>query len=292
MIDSTHLQPKKSTQHQIADELGYMPLQRISSTEEGSNSPVSPAPNVEYAPLDMRTRSWEVERNEVKVEKIIGKGAFGQVAKGTAKNLPLRSEATIVAIKMVKANAPESDKQDLKSELELMKTLKPHPHVIKLLGCVTESEPLLVLIEYVPYGDLLGYLRKSRGLNDTYYKDPDIKPQTSLTSQQLMRFAWQIADGMSYLSLRKARIILRDGTSRTPTKNRLKGWLPVKWTAYESLLYGQYTTKSDAWSYGVVLYEISTIGGSPYPRMEGRKIANLLQQGYRMPKPEHVDDDL
>ena len=63
-------------------------------------------------------------------------------------------------------------------------------------------EPLLVLIEYVPYGDLLGYLRKSRGLNDTYYKDPDIKPQTSLTSEQLMRFAWQIADGMSYLSSR------------------------------------------------------------------------------------------
>ena len=61
----------------------------------------------------------------------------------------------------------------------------------------------MVLIEYVPYGDLLGYLRKSRGLNDTYYKDPDIKPQTSLTSQQLMKFAWQIADGMSYLSSRK-----------------------------------------------------------------------------------------
>ena len=65
-------------------------------------------------------------------------------------------------------------------------------------------EPLWVLIEYVPYGDLLGYLRKSRGLNDTYYKDPDIKPKSSLTSQQLMKFAWQIADGMSYLSLRKA----------------------------------------------------------------------------------------
>ena len=61
----------------------------------------------------------------------------------------------------------------------------------------------MVLIEYVPYGDLLGYLRKSRGLNDTYYKDPDIKPQTSLTSEQLMKFAWQIADGMSYLSSRK-----------------------------------------------------------------------------------------
>ena len=63
-----------------------------------------------------------------------------------------------------------------------------------------------MLIEYVPYGDLLGYLRKSRGLNDTYYKDPDIKPQTGLTSQQLMKFAWQIADGMSYLSSRSVSL--------------------------------------------------------------------------------------
>ena len=72
--------------------------------------------------------------------------------------------------------------------------------VIYQLNCLISSEQLLVLIEYVPFGDLLGYLRKSRGLKDTYFKDPDIKPQTNLTSQQLMKFAWQIADGMSYLS--------------------------------------------------------------------------------------------
>ena len=65
----------------------------------------------------------------------------------------------------------------------------------------------MVIIEYVPYGDLLGYLRKSRGLNDTYYKDPDVKPQTSLTSQKLMTFAWQVADGMNYLSSRKVNFI-------------------------------------------------------------------------------------
>ena len=64
-------------------------------------------------------------------------------------------------------------------------------------------DPLLVLIEYVPFGDLLGYLRKSRGLNDTYYKDPDVKPQTSLTAEQLIRFAWQVSDGMCYLSSKK-----------------------------------------------------------------------------------------
>ena len=101
-VNPAHLRRKNSTHQQIPDELAYMPLQGLSPTGEGSINPVSLAPNVEYAPLDMRTRSWEVARNDVKVERIIGKGAFGQVAKGTAKNLPLRSGATSVAIKMVK----------------------------------------------------------------------------------------------------------------------------------------------------------------------------------------------
>ena len=68
-------------------------------------------------------------------------------------------------------------------------------------------DPLMALIEYVPHEDLLGYLRKSRGLNDNYFKDPDIKPYTNLTSEQLMRFAWQVADGMTYLSSIPVRYI-------------------------------------------------------------------------------------
>ena len=65
------------------------------------------------------------------------------------------------------------------------------------------KDPVLVVIEYVPYGDLLGYLRRSRGLNDNYFNDPDIKPQTSPSSLRLILMSWQIADGMSYLSSRK-----------------------------------------------------------------------------------------
>jgi len=84
----------------------------------------------------------------------------------------------------------------------------------------------------------------------------------------------------------------RDVQQENIYERKTKGRLPVKWTAYEALLYGTYTTKSDIWSYGVVLYEIFTIGGSPYPRMNGKRIANLLQEGYRMPKPQHVDDKL
>lgn len=99
----------------------------------------SAAPGADYAPLYPLTRSWEVPRDHVTIEKIIGKGSFGQVAKGTAVGLRGRPETTTVAIKMLKSNAAESDKRDLMKELETMKQLKPHPYVIKLLGCVTES---------------------------------------------------------------------------------------------------------------------------------------------------------
>ena len=93
--------------------------------------------------------------------------------------------------------APSVDKAELILNCKLY-SLTRRPTSVSLA-----LDPLLVLIEYVPFGDLLGYLRKSRGLHDTYYKDPDVKPQTNLTVEQLMRFAWQTADGMCYLSSKK-----------------------------------------------------------------------------------------
>ena len=68
---------------------------------------------------------------------------------------------------------------------------------------ISQISVLMVLIEYVPFEDLLGYLRKSRGLNDTYYKNPDVKPETNLTLEQLMEFAWGVADGVRYLSSKR-----------------------------------------------------------------------------------------
>lgn len=69
------------------------------------------------------------------------------------------------------------------------------------------ADPVMVMFEYIPYGDLLGFLKRSRGLDDEYYNDPDIKPTSSLSSEQLLKFAREIADGMAYLASQKVKPI-------------------------------------------------------------------------------------
>lgn len=270
---------------------------------------------LENDPL-IRTSQWEIPRGNLAMERIIGSGAFGVVSKAYVRYLPDKEEWTTVAVKSLPDGAAEGERRDLLSELNLLKKLKPHPHIIRLLACVTiGQEGPLVIIEYVPYGDLLGYLRRSRGVTDRYYDEPDIKPKTSLTSEQMLKFAWQISDGMRYIASKK--IIHRDLAARNVLVGenhtckitdfgmardvnleeiyvpRNEGRIPVKWTALEAMTGSmKYSTQSDVWSFGVVLFEICTIGAEPYPGISPYKIPSVLLKGYRIPKPDYVKEDL
>ncbi|XP_078355935.1 proto-oncogene tyrosine-protein kinase receptor Ret-like, partial [Oculina patagonica] len=259
------------------------------------------------------TPKWEISRDRLKIKRTIGHGEFGLVKKGCALNVSKLGGWIMVAVKTLKEDANESHRKDLLSELQVMKGLAPHKHVIELLACITKSEPLCVITEFAPYGDLLGFLRKKRGLKDNYY-DIEHLPKRNLTSRQLMKFAWEIADGMAYLSSVKiihrdlaARNILlgenltckvtdfgmaRDIHGQDMYQKNSGGRLPVKWTAIEALIHGRYTTKSDVWSFGVVLFEIVTIGGCPYPGMDVLELIEKLESGYRMEKPRHLHDEV
>ncbi|PFX13113.1 ephrin type-A receptor 4-A-like [Stylophora pistillata] len=251
--------------------------------------------------------SEKLDREQIVTVKVLGSGNFGQVCK--AFYVPRNAD---VAVKSLKDDATPKDKQDFHSELNLMKSLVPHSHVVKLYGYCVEKVPHLIVLEYLPYGDLLGYLRKSRGIEDSQHtgeKEPILK----LSEKDLLSFAWMIADGMNYLSSMK--IVHRDLAARNVLvgenkvckisdfglARRLEGdiyttkseaLLPIKWMPPESLVNGISSTMSDVWSYGIVMWEVFTVGESPYPKIGSRKVKDLLREGYRMPRPEHISQEL
>lgn len=142
---------------------------------------------------------WEFPRHRLKVFNILGEGAFGQVWRCEANDIDGIDGVSVIAVKTMKENAIESEKKDLVSELQVMKTLEPHVNVVRLLGCCTEKDPVFVLLEYVALGKLQTFLRNSRV--EKNYNNTSGKSKT-LTSHCLVSYMYQVARGMEFLSSR------------------------------------------------------------------------------------------
>ncbi|XP_050090791.1 tyrosine kinase receptor Cad96Ca [Anopheles aquasalis] len=254
---------------------------------------------------------WEFPRHRLKVFNILGEGAFGQVWRCEATDIDGHEGVSITAVKTLKENASEAERSDLLSELQVLKSLEPHINVVRLLGCCTEKDPIFVILEYVNMGKLQTFLRNSRV--EKHYGNTHGKSKI-LTSGDLTSFMFQVARGMDFLTSRgiihrdlAARNILitedhtckvadfgfaRDIVTSKVYERKSEGRLPIRWMATESLYDNIFTVKSDIWSFGILMWEIVTLGSTPYPGIAAADVMRKVRDGYRLEKPEHCRREL
>ncbi|XP_014775137.1 tyrosine-protein kinase Mer isoform X1 [Octopus bimaculoides] len=272
--------------------------------------------------------SYVLDPNQVHLMDVIGEGAFGKVMRAKYISSTLPGIKTTVAVKMLKDNASYNDKKMLSFEISAMRDLGSNRHIVSLIGhyCV-RNQPVLVL-EYCPLGDLQNYLRKFRDKDPHtarttqygYQNDPGpgssnhLKEFPEMTFTTMLSYIRQIAIGMEYLSAQK--IIHRDlaarnvlvsshdlvklcdfGLARDVYENdfyhlKSRQKLPYKWMAIETLKDQIFTVKSDVWSFGVVMWEVTSFGSCPYPALNGLELYQSLEQGYRLSCPPNCSPKL
>uniref|UniRef100_A0A8D0WHH3 Fibroblast growth factor receptor n=1 Tax=Sus scrofa TaxID=9823 RepID=A0A8D0WHH3_PIG len=259
---------------------------------------------------------WEFPRDRLVLGKPLGEGCFGQVVCAEAFGMdPTRpDQASTVAVKMLKDNASDKDLADLVSEMEVMKLIGRHKNIINLLGVCTQEGPLYVIVECAAKGNLREFLRARRPPGPDLSPDGPRSSEGPLSFPALVSCAYQVARGMQYLESQKC--IHRDLAARNVLvtednvmkiadfglargihhidyyKKTSNGRLPVKWMAPEALFDRVYTHQSDVWSFGILLWEIFTLGGSPYPGIPVEELFSLLREGHRMDRPPHCPPEL
>ncbi|KAK0140785.1 Ephrin type-B receptor 4 [Merluccius polli] len=241
----------------------------------------------------VREFTREINPSYVKIEEVIGAGEFGEVCRGRLR-APGRKE-NYVAIKTLKGGVTDKQRRDFLSEASIMGQFQ-HPNIIHLEGVSTSpSSPTMILTEFMENGALDGFLR----LNDGQF-----------TTIQLVGMLRGVASGMKYLSdmsyvhrdlaarniLVNANLVckvsdfglsrfLRENSSDPTYTSSLGGKIPIRWTAPEAIAYRKFTSASDAWSYGILMWEVMSYGERPYWDMSNQDVINAIEQDYRLPPP-------
>ncbi|XP_034112928.1 tyrosine-protein kinase Fer isoform X5 [Drosophila albomicans] len=234
---------------------------------------------------------WELSNDDVALLEKIGRGNFGDVYKAK-----LKSTKQDVAVKTCRMTLPDEQKRKFLQEGRILKQYD-HPNIVKLIGICVQKQPIMIVMELVPGGSLLNYLRKN---------------SNGLSTRQQMGMCRDAAAGMRYLESKNcihrdlaARNCLVDfehtvkisdfGMSREEEEYIVSDGMkqiPVKWTAPEALNFGKYTSLCDVWSYGILMWEIFSKGDTPYSGMSNSRARERIDTGYRMPTPENTPPEM
>ncbi|XP_064355933.1 cytoplasmic tyrosine-protein kinase BMX [Dromaius novaehollandiae] len=230
---------------------------------------------------------WELKREEIVLLRELGSGQFGVVHLGKWKG------QYDVAIKMIKEGAMSED--EFIEEAQTMMKLN-HPKLVRLYGICSKSYPIYLVTEYMANGSLLSYLR-SHG--------------KELLPLQLLEICYDICDAMAFLE--SCQFIHRDLAARNCLVDSnltvkvsdfgmtryvlddlyissLGTKFPVKWSAPEVFNYTKFSSKSDVWAFGILMWEVFTLGKQPYELYDNMQVIEKVSQGFRLYRPQLVSD--
>ncbi|XP_029004833.1 insulin receptor b [Betta splendens] len=275
---------------------------------EGPTGPLIASSNPEYISANdvYVPDEWEVPREKINLLRELGQGSFGMVYEGIAKDIVKGDPETRVAVKTVNESASLRERIEFLNEASVMKAFSCH-HVVRLLGVVSKGQPTLVVMELMTHGDLKSYLRSLRPDSEN---NPSGHPPPTL--KEMIQMAAEIADGMAYLNAKKfvhrdlaARncMVAEDFTVKIGDfgmtrdiyetdyyRKGGKGLLPVRWMAPESLKDGVFTAHSDCWSFGVVLWEVSTLAEQPYQGLSNEQVLKFVMDGGYLDRPDNCPE--
>nr|XP_047138954.1 ephrin type-B receptor 1-B-like [Hydra vulgaris] len=232
--------------------------------------------------------TMELNQSDLHLGELLGSGEYGDVFLG---HLCKSNETKLVAVKILKPNSEKRARDDFLSEAAILGQFVD-PNVIKLEGIILKSDSNMIVLEFMPNGSLDAYLQKH---------------ELEFSAAQLLGMSRGIASGMKYLSELgyihrdlAARNILVDkhntckisdfGMSRVLTNDIYDtrgGKIPIRWTAPEAIQFKKFTTASDVWSFGILLWEIMSYGERPYWDWSNFEVMDRITSGYRLPPPMH-----